>query len=701
MSLSCGGMQAAAQQATDQAVQLKPINVNGQGSSNVPDVTSDYKTNRVNLGPLGKKPLIDTPFSVNTVSEDLIENQQLQSLQEVFRLIPSVQGVNIRPQTRGFQSSVVQNTLIDGLNIAATTDYPLEEFQRIDVLNGLAGAFFGPAQPGGTFNYIMKRPTATPMESFTGGYLSQGQWFGHADISGFADPEQRFGFRLNLLNQDGESFVQNGQLRRQLASFGGDIHVTPDTVIETNASIYHYRSKNLPGTFAVATGVTFPAAVDPTRIGYGQPWAGDDNETSILSGRIKHDFNKDWSLTAGILRNTSDRASTVPTNTLTNNAGAYTTTSTTTTYSLDEVLSNQAILNGRLFTGPLKHDVFLANNGFYWNRYAPYQIGPITIGKASLLDPSIFAEPVLPDFKNRYRAVNTTQQSVTTGDTIAFNEQWSVMGAVSESWIDVHNYSNTGLVTSQFNASGLSPLGSLIFKPRENMSTYFTYADSLQQGDMAPAGTQNAGQTLAPYRSTQYELGYKVDLGRINLNAALYQIERPYAYTGTNNVFAVQGMQRNKGIELMASGAINDEFTLFGGLTYIDPRLYDTGSTATEGKRILGLSQYVMNTLIEYHVPAIRGLTLSTNVNFATNRPADNANTTFVSGYAVLDLGLRYVQQIQNKQFTFRLNVFNVTNQQYWANITPASQNGYNATGSATGVLGNPRTIRASIQVDL
>jgi hypothetical protein len=46
MSLSCGGMQAAAQQATDQAVQLKPINVNGQGSSNVPDVTSDYKTNR-------------------------------------------------------------------------------------------------------------------------------------------------------------------------------------------------------------------------------------------------------------------------------------------------------------------------------------------------------------------------------------------------------------------------------------------------------------------------------------------------------------------------------------------------------------------------------------------------------------------------------------------------------------------------------
>jgi iron complex outermembrane receptor protein len=693
-------MQVAAQQANSNQVQLPPVNVTGLTAS-VPDVTPDYKVNNVNIGPLGKKPLIDTPFSVNTVSEDLAENQQLQSLQEAFRLIPSVQGVNIRPQTRGLQSSVVQNTLIDGLNIAATTDYPLEEFQRIDVLNGLAGAFFGPAQPGGTFNYIMKRPTSTPLERVTGGYLSQGQWFGHADFGGFADADQRFGYRLNLLNQDGESFVENGQLRRQLASFGGDIHFTPDTVLETNASIYHYRTKGLPGTFAVATGVTFPTALNAARVGYGQPWGGDDNVTSILSGRIKHDFNNDWNMTAGILRNTSDRSSTVPTNTITNNAGAYTTTTTTTTYSLDNIVSNQVGLNGRLFTGPLKHDLFFANNGFFWDRYTPYQTGSITVGKANLGDPLIFNEPSLPDFKNRFLAMTTTQQSITAGDTIALNQQWSVMGALSDSWIDVHNYSSTSAITSQFSANGWSPLGSLIFKPRENMSTYFTYADSLQQGDSAPAGTKNVGQTLAPYRSSQYELGYKVDLGRINLNAALYQIERPYAYTGTNNVFAVQGLQRNRGVELMATGAINDGFTLFGGATYIDPRLYDTGSVTTEGKRILGLSQFVMNTLLEYHVPVVKGLTLSTNVNFATNRPGDNANTTLVSGYALLDLGLRYVQQVQNKQVTFRLNVFNVTNQQYWANIAPSSQNGYNATGSGTGTLGAPRTIRASLQVDL
>ena len=686
--------------ASAQEIVLPTIDVRSDATQ-TSDVTPDYKVNRVELGPLGKKPLIDTPFSVNTISEGFAENQQIQSVREAFRFIPSVQGENIRPQTRGLQASVVQNTRIDGLNIAATTDYPIEEFQRIDVLNGLAGALFGPAQPGGTFNYIMKRPTAEPLQRFTGGYLSTGQWLAHMDLGGFTDSEHRLGYRLNLLDQDGTSYVDNSRLQRQLASFGGDIHLSPDTVLETNASIYHYKTEGFPGTFAVAKNVLFPAAVDPTKVGYGQPWGGDDNVTSFLSGRIKHDINENWSFSVGVSRNVSDRASTVPTNTITNNAGNYVTTAATTTYSLDTVDSNQAVLNGHFATGSIKHDLILATNGFLWDRYTPFQKGSITVGRASLGDPAVFSEPNFPDFKDRYRSVYTFQQSVTVGDTIALSDQWSVLGAVSNSWIDTSNYNSVGSLTGGYNANGWSPLGSVMFKPRENVTTYFTYANSLQQGDNAPAGTVNQGENLAPFRSDQYELGAKVDFGRFNLNAALYRIERPYAYTGTDNVFSVKGTQINRGIELMASGAISDEWTVFGGMTFIDPRLYNTGSSQTDGRRILGLSQFVMNCLVEYHVPAIQGLTFTANVNYATNRPTDYANTSYASGYTVLDLGMRYAQLVANKRVTFRFDVFNVADLHYWANVTPAAQNGYNATGSATGTLGAPRTIRASLQVEL
>jgi hypothetical protein len=48
--------------------------------------------------------------------------QQLKSVRELFRYLPSVQGENIRPQTRGLQAGVVQNTLIDGLDTRVELD---------------------------------------------------------------------------------------------------------------------------------------------------------------------------------------------------------------------------------------------------------------------------------------------------------------------------------------------------------------------------------------------------------------------------------------------------------------------------------------------------------------------------------------------------------------------------------------------------
>ena len=77
--------------------------------------------------------MLDTPYSIHVLPAPLMENQQLKSVRDAFRYFPTVQGENIRPQTRGLQAGVVQNTRIDGMNIAATTDYPIEQFEDIQV----------------------------------------------------------------------------------------------------------------------------------------------------------------------------------------------------------------------------------------------------------------------------------------------------------------------------------------------------------------------------------------------------------------------------------------------------------------------------------------------------------------------------------------------------------------------------------------
>jgi iron complex outermembrane receptor protein len=76
-----------------------------------------YRTEDVQVGPLADRALIDTPYSIDVVPVNLSINQQLKSVREVFRYLPSVQGENIGPQTRGLQAGVVQNTRIDGLTM--------------------------------------------------------------------------------------------------------------------------------------------------------------------------------------------------------------------------------------------------------------------------------------------------------------------------------------------------------------------------------------------------------------------------------------------------------------------------------------------------------------------------------------------------------------------------------------------------------
>jgi iron complex outermembrane receptor protein len=668
----------------------------------LPAQDDTYRTRDVSVGPLGDRSPLDTPYSISVVPVNLAENQQLQNVRELFRYIPSVQGENIRPQSRGLQAGVVQNTRIDGLNIAATTDYAIEQFERIEVLNGLAGALYGPASPAGTFNYVFKRPTEQALSAVKLGYTGDGNVLAHVDLSRRAGPDGLLGARVNLLSQEGESYTEASNLRRKLASLSVDLRPAIGSRVEVNTSYYRYTSTGFPDTFALASNIRFPDPLpDPKRKGLGYRWAGDDNTTFIASTRAFQDLGSNWQLSGGLLYMSNDRASTVPTLTLTNNQGAYRATTVTTTFSLDRVLSNYATLRGTIDIAGIGNELFVGTTGFLWKRYTPFRTGAITLGTGILADPTEFAKPVLPDFQDRFHAQTTKQQAITLGDTLQFTDQLSLLVAASQSWITARNVNRTGTVTSRYKNDGISPTASAMFKPAANMMAYVTYASSLQQGDAAPATAANSSEALAPFRSQQWELGYKLDLERIRFALAAYQIRRPYAYVGIDNVFRQQGRQRNRGIEFTANGRVTRDLNLFAGVSLLDPKLLDTGSALTSGKRILGLPKLSLNVLGEYRLPMLPQVTLSADVGHVGKRPGNFSNTDIVDGDTTVDLGLRYQARIGDQAIAVRLAVNNVFDERYWANITPTGQNGYNSADNGTGTLGAPRTVRLQMQVAL
>lgn len=239
-----------------------------------------------------------------------------------------------------------------------------------------------------------------------------------------------------------------------------------------------------------------------------------------------------------------------------------------------------------------------------------------------------------------------------------------------------------------------------MYKPSDPLTLYVSYADSLQQGDTAPATANNAGAILAPYRSRQVEVGSKLAVNKLLLTAALFQIKRPFAYTNASGDYAIDGDQRNRGLELMADGDLTDRLHLFGGMTWLDPRLLDTASTQTDDKQIVGLPRYAASLFAAYDLPMFSGTDIHGGIHYVGRRTTDNQNDGWVGSYTTLDAGAAYKTRLFDTATTFRLDVTNLTNRHYWTNIVPGGLNGYSGAGYASASLGAPRMVQVSMQLN-
>ncbi|MEZ7798773.1 TonB-dependent siderophore receptor [Citrobacter pasteurii] len=656
---------------------------------------------KATIGSLGQRELIDVPWSVQTLSKKVIDQQQIKDVKDVYRYIPSVQGEGVRPQTRGMQGSVVQNHMIDGLNAVSTTEYPTEQFQNIDVLSGIAGSLYGPANPAGMFNLVSKRPLDMPLHRVTVGQGTGSGTLASLDFSGPVDAGDRVKYRLNLMNDEGRSYTTDSHVRRQYAGLGLDFQLTDKTVLESNFSYYHYYEKGMPGSFALAKGVQFPSAFDPTNSKYGQSYAGHDDETTTADMHIKHDFDGNWMLDMGALHQVADRESTAVTNTLTDNWGHYTTTTSNSAASRFTINSYLANLTGNIDSGWLTQDIATGMRGFVWKNYNPRNGGTFTLGHSSLDQHPDYPRPPYPDFTNRYHSATTTQHAFLLSDTLHFTPQWSLLLSGSENLFTVSNYNKSGHETSRQKDNGMSGSASLMYKPVENVTLYTTWADSLQQGDTAPAAASNAGHVLDPYRSHQVEVGAKyAPVKDLLLTAALFEAKRPFAYTNDNGEFAQDGTQKNRGLELMADGHITENLRVLGGAAWLDPMLHNTAASSADGKQVVGLPRFTSNVLAVYSIEQVQGLDVDANVHYVGRRATDNANDTWVGSYTTVDIGSRYATRLWNTPTTFRFDITNLTDRRYWTNIVPGALTGYTGAGAASAQLGAPRQAQISVQVD-
>src|SRR5271170_2740949 len=162
----------------------------------------DYRVDAVaSIGPLGSSNLLDVPYSVSVLPFDLIENSQAVNFKDVSKYLPLVayqeqQGPDIlRPQTRGMQGGNFQNSRLDGMTIFITVATAMEQFEQIEVVNGVSASLYGPANPSGMFNFISKRPTDYDLREVTVSYATQSLGTAHVDLGGKFDSDGIVSYR--------------------------------------------------------------------------------------------------------------------------------------------------------------------------------------------------------------------------------------------------------------------------------------------------------------------------------------------------------------------------------------------------------------------------------------------------------------------------------------------------------------------------
>lgn len=677
-------------------------------------ISDGFLDKNVTVGPFGQKKAIDVPYQINTIPKEVMENEQAQGLQDVVKYIPSAQieyrgGAELgRPQTRGFQGDVVANSYWDGFHVVSTTAIPMEMFENLQIFNGLAGSLYGPASPSGIYDFERKRPTSTYYNSVMLTYMENENFGVKGDFGG---REGMVGYRINIVKQDGEGYVKNSDLERQLISTALDFYLTDRLTLETNFSRYDYTKTGYAGTFSmpVVNGVakyTLPNAVSSNTAGFGQSYSGMDLETTTASGKLKYDIGNDWYFEGGYLFQRVDRGQFLESNTFKDNSGDYTASQPRSKAAgRFEVDSWMAQVNKKTETWDIGHDLTLGANGYEWTNFGnrATNASAYTLGTSSIYDPTVFNySPTFTNNTDYYKASMYDIKSLTLGDTIHLDKQWDVMLSLSESSIDQYAYTSSGVKSTSYSDDGESYAASIIYKPLSNLSFYVTYADSLMQGS-AGSNSDGTAVILAPSRSKQYEVGAKTRVYNIDFSTALFQITRPIAYQGADGVFAEKGEQRNRGFELMVSGSLTDNLSLYGGVTLLDPELRDAKNALAEGKNVIGMPEVQYNLLLDYSMPISSGiLGFNSNFHYTGKRAIDEDNTQWADGYFTTDLGVRYAtKKLLGDKTTFRFTVNNVFNEKYWAGVfTSNGLDGLSSSGATSLFLGDTRNVVASIQVN-
>lgn len=714
------GAPAAWAQATASATEpdgktLSTVTVNASADASAQGLSPAYPGGQVarggRAGILGTKDAMDTPFSITSYTNELIQDRHARSVGDVLQNDPTVR------VARGFgnfqEAFFIRGFILDSDDTAYNGLYSLlprqyiatELFERVEVLRG-ASAFLNGASPnggglGGSINLLPKRAPNEPLNRVTFGVASGGQTQVAADIARRFGPDGNTGIRVNAAARNGGTAVDHEDVQLGLLAVGLDWR-SRDVRLSGDIGWQDHKLKNTRTNVTLGSAVTTVPGVPDNQTNFAQPWSYSNERDVFGTLRGEWDLSPSTTAWAAAGARRGEEANSLANLTVTNAASGAATTYRFDNTRKDSVNTGELGLRGKLQTGSVGHEWVAVASHYDFEKKNAYAMDWRNTHATNLYNPIATSLPGFSantlfggDRANPLRTGSTRLSSFALGDTMAFMDNHLLFTVgLRHQKMEIANYDyGTGLQTDRYDQSRTSPLLAAVYKVNKGLSVYANYVEGLSQGQTAPSTATNRGEMLAPYVSKQKEVGIKFDAGRVGGSVALFSTTKPRAFLNTANLFSTSGKDRHQGIELAVQGEATKGLRLLGGLTWLDAKQLTTGAAATDGQRVIGVPVLQANLGAEWDVPGVLGLALDGRWVHTGASYANATNTLRVPGWNRLDVGARYMTEVQGKLVTLRARIDNLTNRNYWASV-----GGY--PGSGYLVVGAPRTLSLSVSVD-
>ncbi|WP_052433592.1 TonB-dependent siderophore receptor [Sulfurospirillum arsenophilum] len=662
------------------------------------------------VGILGNKDIMETPFTVTSYTNELIQNQQANSVGDVLLNDPSVR------VARGFgnfqESYFIRGFILNSDSVAYNGLYGLlprqyisaELFERVEVLRG-ASAFLNGASPGGdglggAINLLPKRAPNESLARVTVGTENGEQGLASIDVAERFGENKNTGVRINAAHKEGGTSVDNENVELNLFSIGWDYR---NDNLRLSADVGHqeHRIKETR-TNVTLSGVTVVPDAPSGSSNWAQPWSYSNETDTFGSFRGEYDLSSSltaW-LAAGFRR--SEEANSLANLTVTDGTtGAGYVTRFDNTRE-DAVNTAETGIRGKAETLGVGHEWVFSANYFELKKKAAYKWDYFNHYNTNLYNPTSYSLPAWSgggfsgnDLDDPALTGKTRLTSFALGDTLSLIDNTLLLTVgVRQQKIDEKGYDyNTGILSSSYVKDRVSPITGIVYKLTNHFSIYGNYVEGLSQGGSAPSTAANYGESLSPYVSKQKEVGVKYDSGSLGATLALFSTTKPRGVVNASNVYVEEGKDRHEGAELTAYGELMEGLRVLGGITLLDAKQVSTNNVTTDGKDVIGVPEKQVNVGFEWDVPGVSGLSLDARLIVTDEVYADAANTLKVPSWERVDVGARYVTVMDKHMVTWRARILNVADTNYWASSGGYPDNGYL-------VLGAPRTFMLNVSVD-